>query len=164
LIKAGNYQVWPNFALEVSTDLSFEMGKSYQLLGANGSGKSSFIQKLLLPAIREQDNAYIVYLQQQMHLQLYALKAHAAFHAPGIRICTANDAAKYLLADLQKAYAARAKNIYIVADECPCLELIRELPLPHCLIVIDHHEVLQNAGQIRFEAVSRTLSKVSTDA
>lgn len=164
MIKAGYYQVWPDFALEIGSDLSFEQGKSHQLQGANGSGKSSFIQKLLIPALRARKGAYIVYIEQQMHLQLFAIKAHAAFHAPGLRISTPSDAAMYLMQDLKKAYAANPGDIYIVSDECPCLHLLQALKLPHCLIVIDHHEVLPGAEQIRFEAQNQNLSKVSRDA
>lgn len=162
-LKAGRRQVWQSFALDITDEISFEMNFSYQLCGVNGSGKSSFLQKILVPALQEQADCYIVYLQQQMHLQLFALKAHAAFKAPGTRINSSTDAAKYLLEDLEKAYAIQPRDIYLIADECPCLEALQQLKLPHCLILIDHHERVAAAQTIRFETLNSALSKVTPD-
>lgn len=163
MIDAGYRQVWPTFALDVVNKLSFAQGSDYQLQGSNGSGKSSFLHKLLLPAIRQSQAGYIIFLQQQMYLQLFALKAHAAFHSPGFRISDANDAAQYLLQDLRAAYAKQAQDIYLIADESPALDLLIELELPHCLILIDHHRQLPDARIVSFDPQSSQLSKVSTD-
>jgi len=163
-IAAGTRQVWPAFSLDLTHDLLFEQECRYQLCGANGSGKSSFLRKILLPQIQSTEEAYIVYLQQQMHLQLYALKAHAAFHAPGRRIADPRDAAEYLLDDLSKTYSSRPKDIFIIADESPALELLLRFPLLHCLILIDHQQKLTNARRVIFESQNSALTKVYPDA
>lgn len=163
-IAAGSLRVWPAFTLDLTQDLCFEQEHRYQLWGANGSGKSSFLQKILLPQLQNAEGSYIVYLQQQMHLQLYALKAHAAFHAPGRRITDAHDAAEYLLDDLSKTYPSRPKDIFIIADESPALELLLRFPLPHCLILIDHQQKIPEARRVIFEAQNPTLTQVYPDA
>ncbi|MDD3096437.1 MAG: hypothetical protein PHU99_01780 [Candidatus Cloacimonetes bacterium] len=164
ILEAGYRQVWPGFALDLVQELRFCQESRYQLHGSNGSGKSSFLQKLLLPALQDNKAGYIVYLQQQIYLQLFALKAHTAFNLPGYRISDAQDAARYLLRDLRIAYNQKAQDIYLIADESPALDILMELELPHCLILIDHHRRIPEAGLISFSSPNPKLSRVRADA
>ncbi len=162
-IAPGRYQVWPRFALNVLPELSFEMDLSYRLRGENGSGKSSFLHHVLLPAITASKDKYVLYLQQQMYLQLYAIQAHAAIHSPGRRIAGEQDAIRYLCDDLKKSHRMQPRDIYVLADESTDLAALQELSLPHCLIYIAHHESLPNSRELQFSALGPEVSEVIAD-
>lgn len=156
---AGEYPIWKEFCLNLRTPLSFQAGCRYHLSGPNGSGKSSFIHRVLLPELRKQ-NAYIILLEQQMHLQLYALKAHAAIFHPEQTIHDESDVRRFLLEDLQRSYQLCAKAIWILADESHDLNALARCTLPHTLIYTAHHQKLEQAETIHFQPLSSSLSEV----
>lgn len=154
------HQIWPDFSLRIVSPLSFQMGKIYHLKGENGSGKSSFLQKILVPAIQAKKDAYIVYLQQQMHLQLYAIKAYAATHAAPHSIENEADAISFLLHDLHQAYQKEPKDIYLIADESTKLNLLCDIQMSHCLVYIAHHQHLEHSCEILFQGVDTSHSEI----
>ena len=162
-LEPGIHQLWPRFSQSISSPLSFEMGKIYHLKGDNGSGKSSFIQKILLPIIQTQGDAYIIYLQQQMHLQLYALRAYAAVNGYGKRIVSEQDAVDFLVQDLLDCYSHTPKDVYLLSDESNQLHTLAKLSIPACLVYIAHHEEIFGAQNIYFKAIKDESSEVQPD-
>lgn len=123
-IKQGIYQVWPGFSLELKQDILFKPGV-YQLQGENGTGKSSLYKKLLLPALQaESDKLYILYIEQMMKGQFYALKAHAALSGYTGRINTESECVDYLLQNLEKALAQNKIPVFAMVDESTALKHI----------------------------------------
>jgi ABC-type ATPase involved in cell division len=81
-LESGTYPVWDDFSLELTSDLTFSSVALYYLHGANGSGKSSFIERLLIPSLRNQRDIFLLYFEQQMHFQIQAVKAYASIMPP----------------------------------------------------------------------------------
>lgn len=143
IITAGTHLIWPGFKLENSEAIELQLGSIYHLRGANGSGKSSFIKQLLLPTLlaKRQDH-YIIYLEQQMHKQLYALKAGAALAAYPQQIECEADAVDYLLHDLGAALQLQSRSVYAICDESPCLQhfitRLQQMNVPSCVLFSSH--------------------------
>lgn len=142
LIKAGDYKLWPDFSLSVECDLILPPEQHYYLQGDNGSGKSSFIRKLLLPLLK-QTGCYHLYWEQQIHLQHYIIRAHAALHHHPIPAATDLDCLRYLLMDLALAYHQQPRATHFVVDECTFFQelvnLVQESGIPTSLIY-SHHD------------------------
>ncbi|MCB5253157.1 MAG: hypothetical protein RBR69_04310 [Candidatus Cloacimonadaceae bacterium] len=151
-LPAGKRDIWPGFALSWKNPLSFQMGKSYYLKGDNGSGKSSFIHSVLLPALSGRKDLYVLCLQQQMHLQIYALRAQAAIFRPGFAIRSEEDVWRYLWQDL----ASRQDElpVYVVADEAHSLDIPQDIQRPICLIYSSHRYQLPETHILDFVQVS----------
>ncbi len=124
-LEKALHQVWPDFSIEQTADIVFQAGV-YRLNGENGSGKSSFYKKVLLPALREDGGFYIVYLEQMMKGQYYALKAHAALSGWQSGLHSQKDCVDYLLYDLSKALERLQRSIFAIADETSCLNQVWE--------------------------------------
>ena len=141
-IPAGKYSVWPDFSLELSSPHSFDPSFHYYLHGNNGSGKSSFIKKILLPALSHIPDIYHMYWEQQIVLQSYAIKAHAAFAKYEKKLDTDADCLGYLLTNLRQSLLAEKRVAYFVVDEClqlsQILSYIDTHQLPVCLIYTHH--------------------------
>jgi hypothetical protein len=75
-IKKGTYPLEKrglNFSL--SEDLNFNNGDScFYFRGGNGFGKTSFLEKIIIPALRAHKVQYI-YIGQDIRTQLYTLRA-----------------------------------------------------------------------------------------
>ena len=147
-LPAGKRDIWPGFSLSLEKPLRFEVGKSYYLKGANGSGKSSFIHQILLPELEGRTDLYVLCLQQQMHLQLYALRAQAAIFKPGFAIRSEEDVWRYLWQDL----AERQDDlpVYVIADEAYNLDIPKDMQRPICLIYSSHRYQLEEAQIVEF--------------
>ena len=151
-LPAGKREIWPGFTLDLSTALYFQPGASYYLKGANGSGKSSFIHRVLLPELSGRKDLYVLCLQQQMHLQLYALRAQAAIFKPGFAIRQEADIWRYLWQDL--AERQDMLPVYVIADEAYNLDIPQDLQRPLCLIYSSHRYQLEAAQILEFVQVS----------
>jgi len=81
-LEADTLQIWPGFRLELPAPLEFQTGFRYHLRGLNGSGKSSFLSRVLLPRLIGNVSYYNLYFEQQMSLQLDAVRAYAALCKP----------------------------------------------------------------------------------
>ncbi len=166
--KAGEYECWQGFRLHLESDINLSLGTNYYLHGANGSGKSTFIKKLLLPSLQSSRNqVFSLYIQQHFHLQAYLIKAEAALLYPEHRPHSMADCLDYLLCGLSKALEICSRPVVIVADETPKLELLlqylNKLPQPSCLIYSMHGDHKQPAAlqSIHFEPLSPYESKVT---
>jgi ABC-type hemin transport system ATPase subunit len=88
--------------LTLQEEIVFRAGNVYHLSGPNGSGKSSFIHKVLWEKIIKRDDCYVIRIQQQMDLQLYAMRAWAAIYYPKSRIVDEKDVWDLMWTDLAK--------------------------------------------------------------
>lgn len=163
LISKGDHQVWENFSLSLSEDLSFGPGIHY-LSGANGSGKSSFITRLLLPRLRQDSDLYCVYFEQQMHLQVNAVKAYAGVIQPRRKIAGEADTVDFLLKNLLQAQESEPKPCFIVMDESLFAErvlfFLQTRLTTFSLIYSAHAQRFQADQTIHFTPLSPTRSEV----
>lgn len=164
-IPSTTFQIWPEFGLEIKTPLMFSAGCSYHLDGSNGSGKSSLITQILIPELQKQ-RTYTLYFEQQMHLQLYAIKAYAAIMQKDAHIATEADLIRFMMENLRTAYASEQRDIYLIADESHELEELAGLCdfAPFTLIYTSHHLILPDSAIITFQPVSPKLSHVYAEA
>ncbi len=110
------YPIWENFRLELSQTIELYAGKIYHLQGSNGSGKSSFIRKCLIPALKTKGIPYI-YLEQQMRAQIFALMADAALSEYKSPLQTEADAIEYLLFKAEQNRAVNSLALVCICDE-----------------------------------------------
>lgn len=165
LIAAGVHPIWPGFSLENQQEIELLPGRSYHLRGSNGSGKSSFLKQLVLPGLLagRQDH-FLLYFEQQMHKQLYALKAGAALAGYPHQIECEADAVNFLLSDLEAALKQQKRKVFALCDESPLLDLIRnrlsQLETPFCLLFSSHADApVQTGHVIEFGSVDQHLSR-----
>jgi len=75
-IKKGKYRLEDrglNFT--VCNDLDFEnRGNCFYFRGGNGFGKTSFLEKIIIPRLKN-DNIHYIYIGQDIRIQLYTLRA-----------------------------------------------------------------------------------------
>ncbi len=163
LIPKGDYQAWDSFTLVLPTDLSFGPGIHY-LQGANGSGKSSFITRVLLPRLRQEPDLYCVYLEQQMHLQVNAVKAYASVIQPRRKVTGESDTVDFLLDNLIRAHNSVPKPCCVVMDESLYAERVLYFLRSHLAsfsLVYSAHTLNFPADQtIIFQPLSPTRSEV----
>jgi len=118
IIKSGVYNIWQNFDIEVKQDIIFETGCFYQMEGVNGSGKTSFLKKVLLPQLqRRPDDQYIIYVEQQVQSQLDAIKSYALLQKPAVRICSIEDMFDYQLNHLSIFLQQSPRPVIMIIDE-----------------------------------------------
>ncbi len=162
-IPTGELQIWNNFSLWIEHDLEFETGKTYHLQGNNGSGKSSFLSRVLLPHLQN-SSSYLLYLQQQMHTQLYAVQAYAAVMKPPQILKTEQEVVNYLGNDLVRNYQLSPRPAFVLVDESRFeAELVGIISLNcplTCFILASHHGQPSGATLVRFEPVTPNRSKV----
>jgi len=165
-INGGRYEIWDGFTLELPRSLHFEYGNIYKLVGGNGSGKTSFINRLLLPALRENwDERYLLVLQQQMFRQLYVIKAHAALSKYPVPIRTERDAVNYMLHDLEQAQAKAPRPVFAILDESPTpdkfISALRSRKEPFCAVFCSHNQIIiSDLNYIGFEKAGTSGSMV----
>lgn len=149
---SGTYDIWPDFRLALGSPIDILPQYHYYLAGNNGSGKSSFIKKILLPELLSQNNIYRLYWEQQILLQGYALKAHAAFNKHAKRLDSELDCLYYLLNNLKSSLQREPRDAYFVVDEClyfqHIISFIKEHDLSVCLI-FSHHDGYQDMDKVR---------------
>lgn len=76
IITSGEYVVedrFLKFDLADNLDIS-EEGNCYLVTGGNGYGKTTFIERVVIPAIKE-EGLHFLYLGQDIRTQLYTLRA-----------------------------------------------------------------------------------------
>ncbi len=161
-IDKGIHPIWQGFSLEIEEDISFEMGGIYRLDGPNGSGKSSFINKILLPRLLKNDKLHLIYIQQQMHMQLYALRAWAALYYPHIRVKTENDVWQLLWQDLAKL--EDDKPVFVISDEAGELVIPKQENRPMCVVYSSHKYQQPEQIKLRFIPQSSSLSLLTINA
>lgn len=164
LIEAGSYPIWQDFTLWVEYELEFRQGGFYHLTGQNGSGKSSFISQLLLPRLLALPHRYVLYLEQQMHLQLFTVKAFSAMNKANPILADESMATQFLLKDLKKSFDQVPRDSYLIMDETLYIDshlaYVRQYLQTCCIIYTSHQSIQPEAESIIFEPVSVELSKV----
>ncbi|HON32055.1 MAG TPA: hypothetical protein PLE41_00690 [Candidatus Syntrophosphaera thermopropionivorans] len=163
-LESGTYPIWDDFSLELTSDLTFSSVALYYLHGANGSGKSSFIERLLIPSLRNQKDIFLLYFEQQMHFQIQAVKAYASIMPPRKEIHNEMDTVDYLLNNLLFNYSQEPRPCFIVMDESPyelkIYEFIKQYIPDYCLIYSAHSELLPATKTLEFIPVSPSFSKI----
>ncbi len=76
LIEQGAYQLNNSIKITIENTLKFYLGDNYIITGENGVGKSTFINKLLIPsAIKYSDKNFLIfYASQDFTIQYYVVK------------------------------------------------------------------------------------------
>ena len=75
-IPKGKYRIDErNLNFDIIADLDFNnSGSRFYFRGGNGFGKTSFLEKIIIPALRS-DNIPYLYIGQDIRTQLYTLRA-----------------------------------------------------------------------------------------
>lgn len=163
IIEAGTHKIWQDFSLQVVSNLKFGEGLIH-LKGPNGAGKSSFLTQILLPRLQNNPDFYSLYFEQQMQLQITAVKAYASLMKPRMRIESEADAVDYLLQDLLRVHSAEPRPSFILMDESLHAERVRDFldkNIPnYCLVFSAHSQLFPEANAIVFKPISPSLSLV----
>lgn len=158
----GTFPLWNAFELELVADLEFKSGKVYHLDGRNGSGKSSFIRKCLLPRIMEKRIGYL-YLEQQMHTQLSAIKANAALANYPESIHSEAEAVDYLLYDLEKCHRKAEQACFVIWDESEyypqVYAFLQAKNIEFVLLLVNHNQIVLPCPISILRLELQTLSK-----
>jgi len=169
IIKKGIYQIWDNFSIELLTDITFQVNHSYYLKGDNGSGKTSFIRKLLIPNLQiEPEQQHILYCEQQIQSIYDVVNAYVFFQKQNYFINNEKDLAIYQSSLALEANDLEKRPLMCILDES------KELPEYHkqlisdgkdcCLVFTTHHYpailALDNLHIVEFQAIANRLSKV----
>lgn len=90
-IQKGKYRIENrNLKFEVVENLHFQNnGSCYFLRGDNGLGKTSFLEKIIIPAL-ETDKCSYLYIGQDIRTQLYTLRA--LLSTKGIKVADSDEA------------------------------------------------------------------------
>ncbi len=164
-IDAGTYDLWPQFSLEIPDAIATKSMQCYRIKGANGSGKSSLIKKILLPILKKSD-CYYLYLEQQMLAQLFAVKAHAALSKYPHPIDDEAQVTSYLLENLKSELQGRKRLCCFVLDETAqyqrVFDFIREHDLEYVCIIISHDDIKVQlpSSTISIEAIDASRSRL----
>jgi Cdc6-like AAA superfamily ATPase len=169
ILKAGNYNVWKDFSIEVGSDIALETGKSYQFTGANGSGKSSFIKKILIPFLqKDPEQQYVLYVEQQIQSQFDAIKSYAALQKPAVQLTSFRDMLDYQFKQLSLKIKQNPRPCLIILDECNQLNEVKSKlnkldRSNYCLVVVSHINC-EIELQAKFEQVEFTPTDVQHTA
>jgi len=163
-IEAATLQLWPGFRLELPAPLEFHTGFRYHLRGFNGSGKSSFLSRVLLPRLNGNFSCYKLYFEQQMSLQLDAMRAYAALCKPRQLLTSEKDVIDFLLRDLFNRLRESPRPVYVIMDESPhtifIARCLQEQAANSCLIYTSHQEELPDSICMDFELLEPGLGRV----
>jgi ABC-type cobalamin/Fe3+-siderophores transport system ATPase subunit len=170
-ITRAKYQAWKEFKLQLDDNILFSTGMFYHLKGQNGSGKSSFIRKVLLPFLKnDPQKQYIFYLEQMIQTQFDAVHACAALSKPARQITTRSEMVAFLMDNLWMCYKEEPRPVFIIIDEYPDSKLISELLTridikEYCLVYTSHQktqfERFENLRTIDFMPLTASVTKVS---
>lgn len=165
-IPSGQYRPWPKFQLILKSDLCFVSGRSYHLKGENGSGKSSFIRQILLPALKSRD-LYYIYLAQQSDTQFYVCKADAAISHYPQPIRSRIDMFNYLLHCLRQKQLEKPKPVLVIADEfgneANIQTELEDSGFEYCLCLISHNDIIPGLYDqiVQFKAIQNQILECS---
>ncbi|HQF67402.1 MAG TPA: hypothetical protein PLC91_00520 [Candidatus Cloacimonadota bacterium] len=163
-LEAATLQIWPEFRLELPAPLEFQTGFRYHLRGFNGSGKSSFLSRVLLPRLNGNFSCYSLYFEQQMSLQLDAVRAYAALRKTRQLLASEKDVIDFLLRDLFNRLQEAPRPAYVLMDESPHTSFIadslQEQAANSCLIYTSHQEGLPNSICMDFKLLEPGLGRV----
>lgn len=152
-IEPGYHRLWDDFLLKISDDLSINTGYIYQLMGRNGCGKTSFIRNLLIPRLKKA-GVGIIYLEQHIRLQAYAIKAHAIIAGDEMIPHTDLDIAKYLYESFAESVTVN-RPLMIVCDESHAgqylAERVKKSTFPWAFMIVSHLQVVLPINPIRWE-------------
>jgi len=170
IIPAQHYLVWETFSLDIKYNLTFETGNVYHLNGNNGSGKTSFIQQVLIPILQtDSEQQYIFYVEQQIQSQFDAITSYALFQKPSTEITSFDDMVLFMFEMLQSTQRNASRPSVIILDECPDSEelqaKLRSLSdESYCLIVVSHKESIyikdRDVNTISFNTINMDLSEI----
>jgi ABC-type sugar transport system ATPase subunit len=170
IVPASNCPVWSVFSIEVTKDISFECRRHYQLTGDNGSGKSSFLKRILIPQLlTNPSQQYVLYIEQQIQSQFDAVKAYAALQKPPVQISSFEEMVDFQLQTLSEQLKVQDRPCFIILDECQftqrIVQTLSRLKIKqYCLLYVSHRicDIAVNADIIglKLDIVNERLSKL----
>ncbi len=145
IIPPGRRCLYKDFELDIPEALHLVTAQRYLILGANGSGKTSFIRHILIPALWEDpERQYILYVEQQMRGQLLALKAHAVYDDYQDQVNDEAGAVDYLLFDLRRCLQRQRRPVMLIIDESAAAQPLRDHWAANadssCLLEVSHRD------------------------
>jgi Cdc6-like AAA superfamily ATPase len=172
-ISRGHHNIWQDFSLVVKGELILKTGFSYRLTGRNGSGKTSFIKKVLIPRLQSNPFLqYIFYVEQQVQSQFDAVKAHSAFKSPDFRMVTTDDMVLCQLKLLNEQYKKEPRPVIVILDEYEAPDFLtkwmRQITLSNiCLLTVSHSDTsdddMTGIFALEFKPITSSLSEVSSN-
>ena len=90
ILKSGTYRIEErSLHFDLTTDLEFSpQFNCYTFTGGNGYGKTSFIEHIIIPTLKEKNIDYL-YLGQDIRTQFYTIKALLSLR--GYKVSNADD-------------------------------------------------------------------------
>jgi hypothetical protein len=150
--------------------IAFETGNCYHLKGNNGTGKTSFLRKVLFPFLqRHPYQQYILYIEQQVQSQYDAVRAYAALKKPSVVISDDIEMIGYQIKMINEARKFEPRPLMILLDEPSNPEIVAHwlssISLDNiCLLYVSHTDIEYNSSfnpcSINFESLSMNLSLV----
>ena len=146
IIPSSLYNPWKDFSIELETDLTLQTGLIYQLKGDNGSGKTSFIKKILIPQLlKKPEEQYILYIEQQVQSQFDAVKSYAALQKPAKHITNTEEMISFYFEILTRKLEQESREVVLILDECILPEAVNTQLMKLekyglCLIYIAHQD------------------------
>ena len=89
-IRRGKYRIENrNLIFDIVDDLNFNRsGSCYYFRGGNGFGKTSFLEKIIIPALKTANLSYL-YIGQDIRTQFYTLRA--LLSTKGVKVADVNE-------------------------------------------------------------------------
>lgn len=122
-IPQGSYQVREHLTIQLKNSLSYNSGTTTAIIGPNGVGKSSFLEKVVVPAILESSGTILFFMQQNFEIQWYSITARSVDIKQKTRkVYSMEDALTYIAkvysTELEsEAFTAETPELYLVLDE-----------------------------------------------
>jgi len=170
-IPASLNILWQDFELHIEKDIVLKTGITYHLTGNNGSGKTSFIKKILIPLLNvNPQHQYILYVEQQIQNQFYALKAYSSLSKTSKHLSTFNEMVMYQLNDLKNMLLKDDRPVMLILDEFDITDEVKQTVYELekneiCILYISHKPCLfdkkDNMVNLSFIRTTPTQSKVS---
>lgn len=172
-ITKGQHTLNKNLELQNDSDLTFKFGEHYLLTGGNGSGKTSFLNKLFLPELSKVANGKFLYFHssQDVTLQLYFIKAYyRGLLNTNEKFSTSTETLNNLKNHFLKFENSPSENIVFVLDEIDqylsMVDFFNGINLEkHSVVLVTHNSEnlpsIIEFTNIIFQPVSHKLTKIT---
>lgn len=171
-ISKGRHTLNKNLELLNDIDLTFRFGEHYLFTGGNGSGKTSFLNKLFLPELSKVANGKYLYFHssQDVTLQLYFVKAYyRGLLNTNERFSTSTETLNNLKNHFLKFEENPSENIVFVLDEIDQYLSIKDFLNgidmgKHSVVLVTHNNENLPSNiefkNILFHSASHNLTKI----
>jgi len=168
IIKKGEYDLNKNLSIIISKDIEFIFGNTFFLVGENGIGKTSFIEKLLIPKLIElnnkKNNFFIFYASQDFTIQYYVIKSYYnGLLNKKINMSSFNNVINFI----KNEFLSLNKKIFFILDEIDqytdLLNFIKNIQFNnnYCIVLVSHKiRNIKNSKKVFFHEISKNKTKV----